>query len=129
MTKADPALPDYEAPGLARAVEALSPAQVDALPFGAIRLDADGRVAFYSAAERRLSRYPFETIGRAFFTDIAPCMNHAHFQGRIAHAMAAGTLDIEFDYVGDFDDAAKELRVRVQSASGGGCWIFMRREG
>lgn len=121
--------PDFDEPRLAQAVEQLPPEQVDALPFGAIRLDAEGRVVSYSAAERQLSGYAKEVSGRSFFTDIAPCMNNSSFRGRIEKAEAAGRLDIAFGYVGDFDDTTKELHVRAQSATGGGCWIFMKREG
>ncbi len=49
--------PGFDTPRLAEAVERLAPEQVDALPFGAIRLDAGGVVTFYSAAERRLSGF------------------------------------------------------------------------
>ena len=122
------ATPDYDTPHLARAVEQLPRDEIDALPFGAIRLDQTGKVVFYSAAERRLSGYRETAIDRPFFLEIAPCMNNAAFRGRIDRALAAGTLDIAFDHIGDFDDDTKQLRVRVQSATGGGCWIFMRRE-
>jgi photoactive yellow protein len=122
------ALPDFATPALAVAVEQLPREVIDTLPFGAIHLDRDGVVAFYSEAERRLSGYRKEVLARPFFTEIAPCMNNAAFKGRIERALAAGTLDIAFDHIGDFDDSAKMLRVRVQSAIGGGCWIFMQRE-
>lgn len=121
-------MPDFETSRLAAAVERLPAEAVHRLPFGAIRLDADGKVLFYSDAERRLSGYTREVLQRPFFTEIAPCMNNAAFRGRIERALASGSLDIAFDHIGDFDDAAKALRVRVQSASGGGCWVFMRRE-
>jgi photoactive yellow protein len=121
-------LPDYHEPRLADVVETLSPEDVNALPFGAIRLDVNGEVTFYSDAERRLSGYRKKPMGLSFFTEIAPCMNNAAFRGRIERALAAGHLDITFSHTGDFDDKAKELTVRVQSATGGGCWIFMKRE-
>ena len=118
---------EFDAPHLAAAVEKLPVEAVNALPFGAIRLDAEGRVRFYSEAERRLSGFWEAAEGRSFFTEIAPCMNNPRFKGRIERAMAAGTLDLEFGHIGDFVDRTRELQVRVQSASSGGCWIFMRR--
>jgi photoactive yellow protein len=119
----------FDMPGLAPAVEGLSPAEVDALPFGAIRLDADDRVVLYSAAEARLSGYGTRpALGRAFFTEMAPCMDNPAFRGRIARASAAGRFDLEFGWIGDFADRARELQVRVLPASGGGCWIFIRRD-
>jgi photoactive yellow protein len=86
-------------------------------------------VTYYSQAERRLSGSGRrERLGAEFFANIAPCMDNADFKGRIERARAAGTLDIEFSHIGDFDDDARELSVRIQSAADGGYWIFMRRE-
>lgn len=46
---------------------------------------------------------------------------------RIDEARRAGTLDIAFEQIGDFDDADRELHVRVISASSGGVWGFLQR--
>lgn len=124
------AIPDFDAPELARAVETLSPQEIDALPFGAIRLNEAGLVTFYSEAERKLSGSGDRTrLGREFFGQIAPCMDNEAFRGRIEEAKRRGTLDLEFTHIGDFDDRDRELTVRIQSAAGGGVWIFLRREG
>jgi photoactive yellow protein len=121
--------PDFEDPDLARNVEALTEAEVDALPFGAIRLDSEGVVQVYSRAERHLSGSgDRERLGLDFFSQIAPCMDTPSFRGRIERARAAGHLDLEFGYVGDFIDRERELTVRVQPDTQGGLWIFMRRE-
>ena len=66
-------------------------------------------------------------VGRHFFTEIAPCMDNESFRGRIDRALAAGKLDIAFTHIGDFADRGRTLDVRVQSATGGGCWIFLQR--
>lgn len=122
-------LPAFDTPALARAIEALPESQIDTLPFGAIRLDDQGCVVYYSATESRLSGFgDRDRLGLPFFTKIAPCMNNAHFLGRIEKAKALGRLDIEFTHFGDFDDGDREITVRVQSAAAGGYWIFMRRE-
>jgi photoactive yellow protein len=120
--------PDFDEPRLAEAVEKLSPERADALPFGAVRLDAEGRVVFFSKSEEELSGFRKQPIGLPFFTQIAPCMNNPAFLGRIERALAAGKLDIAFSHVGDFGDSSRELDVRVQSATDGGFWIFLRRE-
>ena len=125
---ADAPVPDFDEPQLAQAVERLSPEKVHTLPYGAIRLDAEGTVTFYSDSERRLSGYRKEVLGRTFFTEIAPCMNNPGFKGRIDRALAAGKLDIAFGYTGDMPSGPMDLDVRIQSAAGGGCWIFLKRE-
>ena len=122
-------LPDFDAADLARRVEQLATEQIDSLPFGAIRLAADNTILLQSAAERRLSGFGERaSLGKHFFHDIAPCMDQEEYRGRIERALAAGKLDLQFTHYGDFEDRDRELTVRVQSASDGGCWIFMRRE-
>jgi photoactive yellow protein len=127
MNGMSPGAPAFDDPDLASRIGEMAASDIDALPFGAIRLDNQQTVVFYSAAERRLSGYHKPVIGRHFFTEIAPCMNTLSFRGRVERALQSGTLNIEFDHVGDFDDAAKDIRVRVQPAPDGGCWLFLRR--
>jgi photoactive yellow protein len=130
MTATQAGLPAFDTPRLAEAVEALTPEQVEALPFGAVRLDPEGRVALYNATERRLSGLRREAIGRVFFAEIAPCMDNPDFRGRIERARAAGRLDVAFGYVSDMPSGDRDvaLDVRVQSASDGGTWMFLQRE-
>ena len=122
------ALPEFDQDHLAAAIEALPAQLLDHLPFGAILLDADGEVLVFSGAEKRLSGFGDRpAVGQHFFTRIAPCMDAPGFRGRVERALAAGMADIEFGWVGDFGSAERELRVRVQPAAGGGCWIFLHR--
>jgi photoactive yellow protein len=122
-------LPDFDEPQLARAIERLTEEQVDQLPFGVVRLDLDHTVKVFSGPECRLSGWGDRPrLGRKFFTEIAPCMGTPRFLGLIEHALATGALDLEFTHIGDFSDRERELTVRVQSATDGGYWIFMRRE-
>jgi len=121
-------VPDFDTPDLARVVEALTPDAVDALPFGCTRIDADGLVVVYNDAERRQSGSGERArVGLNFSTQVAPCMDTPAFRGRIEKAMRAGRLDLEFGWIGDFSNAQQSLRVRVQSATGGGCWLFLER--
>jgi photoactive yellow protein len=120
---------DFEQPDLAQAMEMMSPEQIDDLPFGVIRVDADGRVVLLSRTEADLSGFGKRpAIGKIFFSDIAPCMGVDEFQGRIQRARAHGHLDLAFGWVGDFSDRHRQLKVRVQSASDGGIWVFINRD-
>ena len=122
-------LPDFDEPRLALAVEALPSEVVDTLPFGAIRLNDDGQVVFYSETERRQSGSGNHArLGLDFFSKVAPCMDNPEFRGRVEQARRTGRLNLEFSHVGDFEDRDRELTIRIQSASTGGYWIFLRRE-
>jgi photoactive yellow protein len=108
--------------------ERLTPEQLDALPFGVVRLDADGNVTFYSKTEAEQSGFgDRRAIGRHFFTQLAPCLGSVERRQQIERARREGTLDIAFEQIGDFDAAERELRVRVVSAAGGGLWVFLQR--
>jgi photoactive yellow protein len=129
MTQVTP-LPDFNDPDLAAALERLGDPDMDALPFGVIRLDSAGEVVTFNKAERRLSGFgERKALGLDFFTRIAPCMGSDAFRGRLERARAAGRINIELTHIGDFEDAERELTVRIQSAADGGLWLFLRREG
>ncbi len=119
---------DVDSPDLAAAIETLTADQINALPFGVLKLDPNYEVAFYSEVERQLSGYRKETQGRPFFLEIAPCLNTARCRGRIDEALARGTLDLSFDHMADLPSGTRDvdLHVRVLAATGGGCWIFTK---
>jgi photoactive yellow protein len=118
---------DYEAPDLAARIERLSLSDIDALPFGAIRLDAEGVIQFYSRTEARQSGFRGSPLGQNFFT-IARCAGKYDLHAQITRALEEGRVDLEFALAGDYDDPTRELRVRVQSARQGGVWMFMQRD-
>lgn len=120
---------NFAAPDLARRIEALDRAAIDSLPFGVIKIAAEGRIELYSATEARQSgRKKRPTLGLNLFTDVAPCMDTDIMRGRIQQAVARGRVDFELGWVGDFDDPEAEILIRVQSASDGGVWFFMNRD-
>jgi len=115
-------------PDLAQRVEALSRSEIDALPFGVIKLDPSGRVVVFNSTEATESGYGDRALGLDFFATVAPCMSTEEFKGRIDDARRRGTIDIEFGWVGDFNDRDGEIQVRILSASDGGIWIFNNRD-
>lgn len=123
------AMLDFDTNALAAELARLTTDQISALPYGVIRLDKDLRVVFYSASEARLSGYGSKpTIGKLFFSDIAPCMRVPGFLGKIENARKQGNLDLEFGWIGDFSDRNRSIKVRIQSAHDGGIWIALKRD-
>lgn len=119
---------DIGASELRAFIETQPPSAIDALPYGVIRLDRTGKVVLYSRVEAQQSGFgDRQAIGHGFFTELAPCMASPEFLSRLERAQRGGALDIAFVHVGDFDDADRELRVRVISASDEGSWVFVQR--
>ena len=68
-------------------VEAMTPAMIDALPHGVVRLDSENRVIAYNQREADAARRrPADTIGKLFFEDVAPCTNVQELAGWVTEA-------------------------------------------
>lgn len=87
------------------AVAQLSPAELDALPYGLITLDAEGRVLHYNDTESRMVGLPKERVlGRKFFGEVAPCARVREFEGRFQelvrdpHRVRVQTFDFVFRF-------------------------------
>jgi photoactive yellow protein len=118
-----------DAPPAVSMLDAMTVAQIDALPFGVIKLDRDGLVQRYSEVERQHSGYNLGSpVGLEFFSVVAPCMNTARIRGRIEQGICDGVFDAEFSHVGDFNDARREMTIRAYSATDGGVWITHTRQ-
>ncbi len=64
-------------------INAVSPEELDALPYGLVVLDTQGQVLFYNETESSLTGFARErVIGKNFFTKVAPCTQVQAFQGR-----------------------------------------------
>jgi photoactive yellow protein len=108
-------------------LRAMSPEEFDRLPFGAIKLDAEGRVAGYNAAEAALARRSIQaTLGRRFFEEIAPCTNVEGFRGRLDALVARGEEATErFDFRFLFPWGARDVRIRLMVLRDGTRWVFV----
>ena len=79
--------------------DAMTPEEIDALPFGMIQLDERGTVLRYSTPETRISGVTSdECVGRDFFVEIAPCTHVAEFYGRFVEGVRAERLDTTFNF-------------------------------
>ncbi|MBK1660063.1 photoactive yellow protein [Paracraurococcus ruber] len=108
---------------------AQDPSRLDRLPFGAILVDRNGRVLKYNAGEMAMSgRAAGDVVGKNFFNDVAPCTKGHVFQGRFQQGVAAGSLNMLFEYAFDYKMAPAKVRVHMKSTSvDDGIWIFIKR--
>jgi len=112
----------------AESVDRMSESELDTLPFGAIRLDRDGKVLSYNAAEAKLTgRDPKRVIGRNFFTDVAPCTNVQAFAGRFREGVAKKKMHAIFPYRFDFEMAPRDVSITLfWSEQTESAWVFVR---
>ena len=107
----------------------MTDAQLNKLAFGAIELDAAGKVLKYNAVEGAITgRDPKAVIGKNFFTEVAPCTNRPEFKGVFDAGVRAKNLNTMFEYV--FDHLMKPTKVKIhmkQAILGQTFWVFVKR--
>jgi photoactive yellow protein len=104
-------------------------AQLNKLAFGAVEIDASGRILKYNAVEGAITgRDPKTVVGKNFFTEVAPCTNRPEFKGVFDAGVRGNNLNTVFEYV--FDHQMKPTKVKIhmkRAISGGSYWIFVKR--
>jgi photoactive yellow protein len=102
--------------------------ELNGLPFGAIRLDKDGKVLSYNAAEGKITgRDPKQVIGKNFFADVAPCTNVQAFAGRFREGVGKKDMHVIFPYRFDFQMAPRDVSVTLfYSKQTDTAWVFVR---
>ncbi len=103
--------------------------KLDSLAFGAIQLDASGKIIQYNAAEGSITgRDPKSVIGKNFFTDVAPCTQSKEFQGRFKEGVKNDDLNTMFEYIFDYQMKPTKVKVHMKKAlTGDSYWIFVKR--
>ena len=107
----------------------LSNVEIDKLAFGAVQLDASGKILKYNAAEASITgRNAGSVIGSNFFTEVAPCTNAPNFKGVFDAGVKSGDLNTLFEYVFDYNMAPTKVKIHMKKAiSGDTFWIFVKR--
>ena len=107
----------------------MNDAQLNKLAFGAIELNAAGKILKYNAVEGAITgRDPSTVIGKNFFTEVAPCTNRPQFKGVFDAGVRAKNLNTMFEYV--FDHQMKPTKVKIhmkQAIMGETYWVFVKR--
>jgi photoactive yellow protein len=96
----------------ALSIPSLSRSALENLPYGVIKLDAAGIVLSLNRAEEKLSQIERQrTVGRNFFTEIAPCANVQDFQGRFKNFLNSTEPLEEFGFTYPFASGAVRVHL------------------
>jgi photoactive yellow protein len=107
----------------------MNDSQFNQLAFGAVEVDATGKILKYNLTEGAITgRDPKTVIGKNFFAEVAPCTNRREFKGVFDAGVRQGTLNTLFEYVFDNKMNATKVKVHMKKAmSGNTYWIFVKR--
>jgi photoactive yellow protein len=99
-------------------LDALGDEELDALPFGVIGLDGDGRILRYNMAEARFARLDrSQVVGRSFFGEVARCTDTPEFRGRFEEVKSGARAAVRFEYVFAFRFGAQRVDVDLGAVS------------
>ncbi len=80
------------------ALSGISDEEFNDMAFGAIQLDASGKILKYNAMEGAITgRDPASVLGKNFFTEVAPCTDSRQFKGRFNSGVSNGELNVMFE--------------------------------
>ncbi len=101
---------------------------LDKLPFGAIRLDREGKILSFNQAEVDITgRKKENVVGKNFFTEVAPCTNVQEFAGKFREGVQKGSLHTVFPYIFDYQMDPRNVWVTLfYSNETDTAWVFVR---
>lgn len=107
----------------------MSSRELDELTFGAIQLDANGKILAFNATEAAITgQNQTAVIGQNFFRDVAPCTDTPKFRGAFDAGVRSGNLNTMFEYVFDYKMAPTKVKIHMKKALiGDTYWIFVKR--
>lgn len=112
----------------ARELSAMSREQLDALPYGAIRLAHDATILSYNATESHISgREANDVVGRNFFTDVAPCTDVKEFHGAFTDLIEHRAINRGFDFTFPFETPVKVKITMLYEQREGTVWVLVDR--
>ena len=117
-----------ELPAMYTRCDELSPEELDALPFGAIRLDLQGNILRYNRFESNLAGVrQGRAVGKNFFKDIAPCTDVQDFFGRFQRGVLRKELHEKFRYHFPFAKDPRDVMITLfYSDSTQSVWVFVQ---
>lgn len=104
--------------------------ELNALPYGAIRLSPYGTILSYNVTEGRLTgRTPERVLGRNFFLDVAPCTDVREFRGRFIELAREPEVSIfqEFSFEFPFEPPLRVKITLLRERGGKSIWVLVER--
>lgn len=111
---------------LAPFLDRLTDEELDAIPYGVIQLNAEGRVLSYNRAEAIETGWAHERpISRDYFSDVAPSSFVAEVFGRYVEAFSTHALDEMFRFTFTHGMLPRTVCLRMYySVRSGTLWLF-----
>lgn len=119
----------FAKPDVLAKLDTFSRADLDKLPFGAVKVSDAGVISEYNRYESQLAGVPVSAaIGKNFFTQLAPCTNNAVFYGNFKKGVAAKAYSLMFVYTFSYKMKPTPVRVHLHRTAKGANWILVEKK-
>ncbi|MBL0890527.1 MAG: hypothetical protein IBJ19_07925 [Gemmatimonadaceae bacterium] len=113
---------------LAPFLDRLTDEELDAIPYGVVRLDKSGQVLSCNRAEADNAGLTGRPLGRHFFTEVYPSANVPEFHDRVMDGVQHGRLDATFSFTFSCDLMPRRVLVRAYYAGRtDSVWLFFAK--
>lgn len=119
----------FAKPDVLAKLDSLSRADLDKLPFGAVKVTDAGVIQEYNRYESQLAGVqPSAAITKNFFTQLAPCTNNAVFYGNFKKGVAAKAYNLLFVYTFSYNMVPTPVRIHLHRTPKGTNWILVLKK-
>ena len=116
-------------PDMLAKLDFLSRADLDRLPFGAVKVTDAGVITEYNRYESQLAGVaPQAAMAKNFFTQLAPCTNNAVFYGNFKKGVAAKAYSLVFVYTFSYNMLPTPVRVHLHRTAAGTNWVLVEKK-
>jgi photoactive yellow protein len=107
----------------------MSGSQLDALPFGVVKVDGEGNIVHMNTYEADLGGVDARGVeGRNFFTQVAPCTNNNMFLGSFKKGVGNNDLNVLFPYTFTYKMKPTNVKVHMYRDSASGTnWVLVQK--
>jgi len=112
-----------------RNLPSMTRAQLDALEYGAVKVDDSGVIELYNRYEAELANIqPADAEGKSFFTQVAPCTNNNLFFGSFKKGVQDGDLNVLFPYTFTYRMRPTNVKVHMyRDAATRTNWVLVKK--
>lgn len=116
-------------PGTLENLNRMSQDQLNDLDFGVVKVSPTGEVQFLNKYESELTGMnPEEAVGKNFFTQVAVGTNNRLFFGKFKEGLAAGNLNLEFNYTFTYQMRPTNVKAHLyHDPNSSTTWILIKK--
>lgn len=115
---------EFDSPGLLQWLDEQSNETLDQLNFGLVKMNKSSVVLFYNKAEESITGVKSEnTIGKQFFTQIAPCTNNF----LVAEKYNQSILDEQVQYIFTYVTQPIPVQLRLLKGDGDNQYMLVKK--